>query len=465
MTETTDSRSIPAETQPSRTLKGRHLQLMGMGAAIGAGFFLSSGSAIHEAGPGLLLAYLLAGTVMYLIMRALGELALAHPSAGSFTTYATKFLGPLAGFIMGWSYWLGALLVGIAEITAVGILLRPWFPGIPQWVPALCAVVLLYAINIQTVRSFGEAEYWMAMIKVATLLGVLLCGVAILLFRIGDVGRQASISNLWTYGGFLPNGFSGVLAALPAVVFAFGGVEVIGLAAAETERPEHTLPQAIRGIIYRIIFIYVGSLAVVMMLYPWNLFEPAKSPFVLVLQQAGLSAAAGIVTFVAITALLSSCNCGLFASSRMLRSLACSGQAPLRLQSLSRQGIPHFSVSVSGVAMLIGVGLNYVMPERLFGYLLTMVAWLILLVWANITLTHLLYRRAVSRGQAKRVTFRMPGAPYTSWLVLLAIGFVAVMLTIHESSVITLYIGLSWFGLLIVAYLVKASRNRAQACP
>src|SRR5712671_707707 len=303
MTEATDSRSIPVETQPSRTLKGRHLQLMGMGAAIGAGFFLSSGSAIHEAGPGILLAYLLTGTVMYLIMRALGELALAHPSAGSFATYATKFLGPLAGFIMGWSYWLGALLVGIAEITAVGILLRPWFPGIPQWVPALGAVVLLYAINIQTVRSFGEAEYWMAMIKVATLLGVLLCGVAILLFRIGDVGRQASISNLWAYGGFLPNGFSGVLAALPTVVFAFGGVEVIGLAAAETERPEHTLPRAIRGIIYRIIFIYVGSLAIVMMLYPWNLFEPAQSPFVLVLQHAGLSAAAGVVTFVAITAL------------------------------------------------------------------------------------------------------------------------------------------------------------------
>jgi AAT family amino acid transporter len=141
----------------------------------------------------------------------------------------------------------------------------------------------------------------------------------------------------------------------------------------------------------------------------------------------------------------------------MLRSLACSGQAPLRLQSLSRQGIPHFSVSVSGVAMLIGVGLNYVMPERLFGYLLTMVAWLILLVWANITLTHLLYRRAVSRGQAKRVSFRMPGAPYTNWLVLLAIGFVAVMLTIQESSVITLYIVSSWFGLLTVAYLVNAS--------
>ena len=457
MTETTDSRSIPAETQPARTLKGRHLQLMGMGAAIGAGFFLSSGSAIHEAGPGLLLAYLLAGSVMYLIMRALGELALAYPSAGSFTTYATKFLGPLAGFIMGWSYWLGALLVGIAEITAVGILLRPWFPSIPQWVPALCAVVLLYAVNIQTVRSFGETEYWMSMIKVATLFGVLICGVAILLFRIGDVGLQASIANLWTHGGFLPNGFSGVLAALPTVIFAFGGVEVIGLAAAETERPEHTLPRAIRGIIYRIIFIYVGSLAVFMMLYPWNLFEPAQSPFVLVLQHAGLSAAAGVVTFVAMTALVSSCNCGLFASSRMLRSLASAGQAPLRLQSLSRQGIPHFSVSVSGMAMLIGVGLNYVMPERLFGYLLTMVAWLILLVWANIMLTHLLYRRAVSRGQAKRVSFRMPGAPYTSWLVLLAIGFVAVMLTVHESSVFTLYIVLSWFGLLTVAYLVNAS--------
>jgi AAT family amino acid transporter len=295
MAETTYSRSIPAKTQPARTLKGRHLQLMGMGAAIGAGFFLSSGSAIHEAGPGLLLAYLLAGTVMYLIMRALGELALAYPSAGSFTTYATKFLGSLAGFIMGWSYWLGSLLVGIAEITAIGILLRPWFPEMPQWVPALGAVVLLYTINIQTVRSFGEAEYWMAMIKVGTLFGVLLCGVAIWLFRIGGVDRQASIANLWAYGGFFPNGVSGVLAALPAVVFAFGGGEVIGLAAAETERPEHTLPKAIRGIIYRIIFIYVGSLAIFMILCPWNRFEPTKSPFVFVLQHAGLSAAAGVV--------------------------------------------------------------------------------------------------------------------------------------------------------------------------
>jgi AAT family amino acid transporter len=442
---------------PNRSLKDRHLQLMGMGCAIGAGFLLGSGSAIHEAGPGLLLAYLLAGTVTYLILRALGELALAHPSASSFSTYAEKFLGPLAGFITGWSYWFGAQLAGIAEITGVGILLRQWFPGIPQWIPALCAVVLLYAINIQTVRSFGEAEYWMAMIKVAMLVGVLLSGLAILLLRIGDVGRQASISNLWTYGGFLPKGFSGVLAALPTVLFAFAGVEVIILAAAETERPEYTLPRAIRGVMYRIFFIYVGSLAIVMMLYPWSLLDPTKSPFVLVLLNAGLSAAAGVVTFVTITALLSSCNCGLFASSRMLRSLACSGQAPLRLQSLSRQGVPYLSVSSSGMALVIGVGLNYVMPERLFGYVLTAVGWLVFLLWAIIMLTHLFYRRAVSRGQAMRVSFRMPGAPYTNWLVLLAIGFVAVMLALHESSAITLYIVLSWLGLLILAYLVTAS--------
>jgi AAT family amino acid transporter/D-serine/D-alanine/glycine transporter len=430
---------------------------MGMGGAIGAGFFLGSGSAIHEAGPGLLLAYLLVGTVVYLIMRALGELALADPSAGSFATYATKFLSPLPGFIMGWSYWFGGLLVGIAEITAVGILMRQWFPGIPQWIPALCAVALLFAINMQTVRLFGEVEYWMAMIKVVTLLGVLLCGLAILLLRIGDVGRQASISNLWMYGGFLPKGFSGVLAALPSVLFAFGGVEVIGLAAAETEQPERTLPRAIRGLIYRILFIYVGSLAVVMMLYPWNLLEPTKSPFVLVLLRAGLSAAASVVTFVAITALLSSCNCGLFASSRMLRSLASLEQAPLRLQSLSVQGVLYFSVLLSGMAMVIGVGLNYVMPERLFSYLLTMVTLLVLLVWATITLTHLFYRRAVSSGQAARVSFRMPGAPFTNWLVLLAIGFIAVMLVVHESTAITLYIVLGWLGLLIVAYRVTAS--------
>jgi AAT family amino acid transporter len=449
----------PASNQTSHGLKNRHLQLIGIGGAIGAGFFLSSGVAISQAGPALLIAYVLTGAVIFLMMRALGELTLAHPASGSFSSYATQFIGPLAGYITGWSYWLASMLVSIAEITGVGLLLHHWLPHTPQWIPALCATLLLYGINMRAVKSFGETEYWLTTIKVATIVGVLLCGLAILFFKIGSLGQQASVSNLWTHGGFLPNGLHGLLTALPLVIFSYGGVEVIGLAAAETERPEYTLPRAINGIIYRILLFYVGSFAVIMMLSPWNLLDPKESPFVTILTHAGLPAAANVVTFVAITALLSSCNTGLFGTSRMLHALASSGQAPARLQRLNQRNIPSLSVTVSGGILMFGVVLNYLFPEKILGYLLTMVAWLLLWAWSAIALSHLFYRRSLSKEKSSRVNFRMPGSPYTNWAILLVIGLVAVMLAAYGSTRITFYILVSWLGLLTVSYYVNSSRR------
>jgi amino acid transporter, AAT family len=393
------------------------------------------------------------------MMRALGELTLAHPASGSFSSYASQFITPLAGFITGWSYWLASLLVSIAEITGIGLLLHHWFPHTPQWIPALCATVLLYSINMRAVRSFGETEYWLTTIKVATIVAVLLCGIAILFFKIGSLGQQANVSNLWTHGGFLPNGLHGLLTALPLVIFSYGGVEVIGLAAAETERPEYTLPLAINGVLYRILLFYVGSFAVIMMLFPWNLLDQKESPFVTILTHAGLPAAANVVTFVAITALLSSCNTGLFGTSRMLHALASSGQAPARLQKLNQRNIPSLSVTVSGTILVLGVVLNYLFPDKILGYLLTMVAWLLLWAWSSIVLSHLLYRRSVSKKKSTRVNFRMPGSPYTNWAVLLVIGVVAVMLAVYGSTRITFYILVSWLGLLTASYYFNSSRR------
>ncbi len=434
---------------------------MALGAAIGAGFFLGSGVAISQAGPALLIAYILAGAVIYIVIRALGELTLAHPSAGSFGAYATRFIGPLAGFITGWSFWLACLLIGIAEVTGIGILMHHWFPGLPQWIPALCAAVFLYAINMSTVRSFGELEYWLSMIKVVTIVAVLLCGLVILIFHTGPAGRQASVSNLWTHGGFLPRGFSGLLTALPLVVFSFGGAEVLGLAAAETERPERALPRAINGFFYRIMLFYVGSIAVIMMLYPWNLLDPKESPFVLVLSYAGFQAAASLVTFVAISALLSSCNTGLYATSRMLRALAISGQAPARLGILNKRKIPSLSLTVSGATLLLGVVLNYLLPDKIFVYLLTMVAWLLLWVWVSIVLSHLNYQRAASKEPGGRGSFRLPGSPYTNWAVLSVIGLVAILLAVNGGTRITFYILASWVGILIAAYYLRRSEQSA----
>ncbi|ADV80862.1 amino acid permease-associated region [Terriglobus saanensis SP1PR4] len=432
---------------------------MALGGAIGAGFFLGSGAAIGQTGPALLIAYLIAGGMIYLVMRALGELTLAHPSPGSFAAYTVRFIGPLAGFMTGWMYWLAFLLVGIAEITGIGLLLHRWYPGIPQWLPALCATVMLYAINMRTVKSFGESEYWLSMIKVVTIVAILLSGLAILVFKIGDVGAQAHVANLWQHGGILPKGFSGLLAALPVVIFSFGGTEVIGLAAAETDRPEYTLPRAINGVFFRIMLFYVGSLAIVMILHPWNSLDPKESPFVSVLKQTGFVWAAGTVTFVAISAFFSSSNTILYGSSRLLHAMALSGAAPARFQALNRRKIPYLSVTLSGAVLMLGVVLNYLMPDKIFGYLLSTVVWIVLWVWASIMLCHLSYCRRLAKGSISRGSFRLPGAPYTNWAILFLIALVALLVATNGQTRVTFIIILLWSGILVAAYYAKGSRQ------
>lgn len=449
-----------ATSTDSQGLKNRHLQFMAIGGVIGAGFFLGTGLAISKAGPALLFAYVLAGAVMYLMMRALGELTLAHPSAGSFSTYATKFIGPATGFISGWSFWLTALIVGIAESTGIGLLWHQWHPSTPQWIPALCAVLMLYGINMRTVKSFGEVEFWLSLIKVATIIGILLCGAAIFIFSIGDIGRHAGISNLWIHGGLLPRGLSGLVASLPAVMVAFGGIEVLGLAAAETEDPEQNFPKAINGVFYRIIFFYIGSLAMVMILFPWDRVNSQESPFVLVLASAGLPAAANIVTFVAITALFSSCNSALYGTSRMAYALAISDQAPSGLKRLNKRNVPISSVTLSVGILLIGVLLNYLIPDKIFSYALTAIAWLMLGYWGAIAVSHLNYIKGRAKDNLSRGAFQLPGAPFTNWFILAVLAVVAISLAINGGTRGVLYCLLGWLSLLIAAYYGLVHRKQ-----
>ncbi len=435
--------------------------MMALGGAIGAGFFLGSGAAIRQAGPALLLAYLLAGGMIYLVMRALGELTLAYPSQGSFATYTTRFIGPLAGFITGWSYWLALLLVGTAEITGIGVLLHSYYPGLPQWIPALCATMMLYAINMRTPRSFGESEYWLSLLKVITIILVLLCGASVLIFKVGSAGSQAHVGNLWQHGGILPAGFSGLLAALPLVIFSFGGTEIIGFAAAETEQPERTVPRAINGVFFRINLFYVGSLAIVMMLYPWNTLEPKGSPFVLLLSQAGFKMAAGAVTFVAVSAFFSASNAALYGSSRTLRALASVDDAPKALQTLNLRNIPYLAVTLSGAFLMAGVVLNYLIPDKIFSYLLSAVAWIVLWVWTSIMLSHFNYWKSRYDVLTPQVKFKLPGAPYTNWGIILAIAVIAVMIAANSTTRTTFYIITLWLVILVAAFYAKSSAKPA----
>jgi AAT family amino acid transporter/D-serine/D-alanine/glycine transporter len=306
------------------------------------------------------------------------------------------------------------------------------------------------------VKSYGELEFWLALVKVVTILGLLICGVLILVFGFGAVGQYSRVSNLWTHGGFLPHGWQGVLDALPVALFAFGGLEIIGLTAAETENPESALPRAINGVVYRILLFYIGSLAVIMMLYPWDGLDSTRSPFIMVLERIGFPAAADIINFVVITALLSSCNSGIFGSSRMLQSLSLTGSAPAWLRPLNERRVPARCVTGCSLVLLLGVGLNYLIPDRIFGYLMAGVAALLLWTWAVIMLCHLAYRRMVARGAAKPVHFRLPLSPWTNWLVLIFIGAVALLLALNADSRLAYYSAAIWFALLLLADAIMA---------
>ncbi|MFC7441453.1 amino acid permease [Laceyella putida] len=439
----------------TRGLSDRHIQLIAIGGAIGVGLFLGSASAIQAAGPALILSYALGGIIIFFIMRALGELILYKPVSGSFSTYATELIGPWAGFITGWTYWFMWVVTGMAEITAVGIYVNTWFPQVPQWIPALVALVVVYLINLIAVKLFGEVEFWFALIKVVTILALIVVGLVMITTGWGNDGEAIGFSNLWKHGGFMPKGFIGVLLALQMVMFAFLGVELVGVTAGEAQNPEKSIPSAINKIIWRILIFYIGALVVILSLYPWNQLDGQTSPFVLTFTKIGIPAAAGIINFVILTAALSSCNSGVFSTGRMLYTLARHKQAPQALDYVSRRHVPSRGITVSAIVLLIGVVLNYFIPEKAFSYITSVATIGALWVWGIILYAHIKFRQ-----KHQPTAFKMPGTPWTNWIGILFLIFVAVLLSLEESTRIALYVGPVWFGILAVSYQWVRKFNR-----
>jgi AAT family amino acid transporter len=443
----------------ARNLRNRHIQLIAIGGTIGVGLFLGSAKAIHNAGPGLLLAYALGGVAIFFIMRALGELLTYRPVAGSFATYAEEFCGPLAGFVTYWSYWFMWVVMAMAELTAIGIYVRYWFPDLPQWLPALVALVMLYGANLLAVRVFGELEFWFALVKVVTIVAFIAIGLVVIFFHIGELGATAGFANLYTHGGFLPFGIVGVLLTLQIVMFAYSGVELIGVTAGEAENPAVVLPRATNGIFLRILIFYLGALVVIMSLVPWNELSPSVSPFVFVFQKLRVPAAASLITLVVITAAASSCNSGLFSTGRMLWSLAQRGYGPRLFGTLNAQQVPAAGIHASAALMLIGVVLNYLVPKQVFTWITSITLIGTLWTWGVILVSHRNYRRAVQAGRASAAPFRMPLAPYANWAVLAFLVAVTAMLWLDEETRVALYVAPVWFGLLGMGYAALRRRG------
>lgn len=453
-------KSTTQENELQRGLEQRHITLMSLGAAIGVGLFLGSATAIKLAGPGILLGYAFSGLIMFFIMRALGEMAIHKPVSGSFSKYARDYLGPIAGYITGWNYWFLWIVTGMAEITAVGIYMEYWFPETPRWIWALAALVIMASVNFLAVKAYGELEFWFALIKIVTIVAMIVSGAGMIFFGLGNGGIATGIQNLWENGGFFPNGIKGVLLSLQMVMFAYLGIEMIGITAGEVKNPEKSLAKAIDTVFWRILIFYVGALFVIMSIYPWQEIGTQGSPFVLTFEQLGIPAAAGIINFVVLTAALSSCNSGIFSTGRMLFNLANHGEAPEKFSKLTKNGVPGIAILASAAALLIGVLLNYVVPAKVFAWVTSIATFGAIWTWAIILLSQIRFRKSLNQDQVKKLKYKLPFFPYTSYVSLAFLAFVIALMAFSPDTRIALVIGPLWLALLTLFYYGKGLHKR-----
>ena len=452
-----------AKENLKKDLKNRHIQLIAIGGVIGVALFMGSASASKMAGPALTLAYALGGVVMYFVLRALGEVTVEHPVSASFSGYAKTFFGPTVSFITGWTYWYQWVVLAMCEIAAVGIYARYWFVDTPQWLAALVCLGVIAAVNLAAVKYYGEFEFWFALIKVVTIIGMIFLGSAMILFGIGNGGEAIGFSNLWAHGGFMPFGLKGVAMALVMVVFAYAGVEMIGITAGEAEDPKHSLKSAIDKVFWRILIFYVGTMTVILSICPWDTLPKGVSPFVIIFERMGIPYAAGVMNFVILSSAASCLNSCIYVCGRMLYGLSLRGEAPRFLGTLSKHQVPANGILFSSAACLVGVYLNFSYPDTVFYFMSACTVTGCIWTWALIMCIHLKWRKGLSEEQFSRLQYKMPLFPCANYGVLLFLGAVVLGMSYDPDNLVGLYVAPFWYGGLFLAYQVLKSRNKAVA--
>lgn len=453
--------ALEREAGLRQELSARQISMLALGGAIGTGFFLGSAVSIRLAGPGVILSYAGGSLVALALMWALGEMTVAHPVAGSFGVYAELYLHPWAGFAVRYSYWLGQSVAIGSEVVAASIYCRYWTPKIPGWVWIIAFSTTLIYVNARKVGNFGRFEYWFAFIKVATICAFLVLGAALLT---GIGFPRIGAANYTARGGFLPHGWSGVALGVAMAIFSFLGIEVVAVASGEADHPEVAIPRALRWTLARLAIFYIGGMAVLVGVMPWTQAGLSESPFVRVFQSVGIPAAAGIMNFVVLTAALSSMNCDLYLTARMLFSLARGGYAPRALGKLNAHGSPLAALLISSVGMAAALLLDLRFKDTAFLYMLGAAFFGGLFVWILIFATHLQFRRRYAHDTGKAMPARF--APRTAWTSLAGLlALVAVLISTWwiPGMRITVAAGVPWLVFITICYFVSARQKRQQA--
>jgi L-asparagine transporter-like permease len=462
------------ESKLKRKLKNRHIQFIVIGGAIGTGLFLGTGSAIFAAGPAVILGYLFAGISIFLTMRQLGEMETEEPMTGSFSYFAYKYWGKFPGFLSGWNYWIQYVLVGIAELTAVAAYAQYWFPTLATWKTALLFFIIINAINLAAVKAYAEIEFWFSIIKVTAICAMILAGGYILIINPSLVDG-ATIKNLWmaatigehagdpTLGGFFPHGIIGLLTAIPIITFAFGGLELIGITAAETADPQKTIPKAVNQVVFRILAFYIGSIIVLLSLSHWSNLHTIDSPFVMIFDKIGFKHAAWALNFVILSAALSVYNSCIYSNSRTLYGLALQNSAPKIFAKTTKKGVPAAAQMLSGTLTFLVVPLNYFMPNWFdaFQIVISFVVVCILINWGLIAMSHIKFKKQKNLENHKNL-FPSPLYPYTNYLIFAFILFILIVMAILQPGMIRQAVAVPlWILIVYVLYRIsKVKKNK-----
>ncbi|VTQ03040.1 amino acid permease [Sphingobacterium daejeonense] len=469
------------EKELKRGLSNRHIQLIALGGAIGTGLFLGVGQAAILAGPSVILGYAIAGLVAFFIMRQLGEMVVEEPISGSFSSFANNYWGPFAGYASGWNYWLLYILVSMAELTAIGKYVQFWWPEIPLWASSLFFFMVINVINLASVKVYGETEFWFSIIKVVAIIAMIIFGTYLLLS--GNGGERATVENLYNDGGFFPHGwlsgnadigYSGLLAALVIIMFSFGGLELVGITAAEAENPEKNIPKATNQVLWRILVFYVGALFILFSLMPWRTITAETSPFVEVFATLKgfqfelfgktfyfTTIIANALNVIVLTAALSVYNSCVYSNSRMLYGLAEQGNAPKFLKKLNKNHSPINAILVSAAIVAVTVVINKVIPKEALGILMSLVVSALIINWIMITLTHMFFRKKKdAQGiKTKFPTILYPLSNYFSLLFL----FGVLMMMWFTGLKISVELIPAWLLILYICYVLVKKNKAKQA--
>ncbi|MDW4124119.1 amino acid permease [Staphylococcus saprophyticus] len=443
-----------------RGLGARQMRMIALGGTIGVGLFMGAISTIKWTGPSVIFAYLIAGIFLFLVMRAMGEMVYLHPTSGSFANFASDYIHPVAGYLTAWSNIFQWVVVGMSEVIAVGEYMNYWFPDLPQWIPGVIVVALLAGANLVSVKAFGEFEFWFAMIKVVTIILMIVAGFGLIFFGLGNGGEAIGLSNLWSHGGFMPNGWIGFFFALSIVIGSYQGVELIGITAGETKDPQKNIKSAVNGVIWRILIFYIGAIFVIVTVYPWDELGNIGSPFVATFAKVGITFAAGLINFVVLTAAMSGCNSGIFSASRMTLNLSQKGMLPKFFGKVMKNGVPIWTVLAIAIGILIGALLNVILPlfikgaDSIFVYVYSASILPGMVPWFMILISHLRFRKN-HPDELDGHPFKMPGGAITNYITMAFFIMVLIGMLFNKETVVSVVIGIIFLLFMTLFFFLK----------